>query len=142
VSAQDLFSRQYPQEDVLVQDGFVFAPMTKMGPTLVALDEVTGQLKWAYGPMVAATKEESQMRFESAPAGGPRTVYAGYVLDDIDGETHVDTEYGVIAFQSTTGRMLWRRPVCRYRPGLFSAGMALHLRNKIRSFTSPPLYFE
>ncbi len=72
--------------------------------------------------MVASTKEESQMRFESAPTGGPRTVYAGYVLDDIDGETHIDSEYGVIAFESTTGRVLWRRPVCRYRPGLFAGG--------------------
>ena len=142
VTWQDLIARQYPQEDVLVQDGLVFTPMQKMGPTLVALDEVTGQLKWAYGPMVASTKEEAQMRFEAAPAGGTRAVYAGYVLDDIDGQTHTDTEYGVIAFESTTGRVLWRRAVCRYRPGLFSAGMANHLRNKIRSFSSPPLYFE
>ncbi len=142
VSWQEVLTRQYPQEDVLVQDGFVFSPMYKMGPTLVALDEVTGQLKWAYGPMVASTKEESQMRFESAPTGGPRAVYAGYVLDDIDGDTHIDSEYGVMAFESTTGRVLWRRPVCRYRPGLFTAGMAVHIRNKIRSFCSPPLYFE
>jgi outer membrane protein assembly factor BamB len=142
VSWQDVLTREYPQEDILVQDGMVFSPMQKMGPTLVALDEVTGQLKWAYGPMVAANREESLMRFESAPAGGPRAVYAGYVLDDIDGDTHIDTEYGVMAFESTTGRVLWRRPICRYRPGLFSAGMANHLRNKIRSFTSPPLYRE
>ena len=82
------------------------------------------------------------MRFETAPAGGPRDVYAGYVLDNIEGETHTDTEYGVMAFESATGRVLWRTPLCRLRPGKFSAGFAETRRNKIRSFTSPPLYHE
>ncbi len=131
--------RQYPREDVLVQDGLVFTVMAKGGPSLVALDQVSGQLKWAYGPMVASTVEESRMRFETAPAGGPRTVYAGYVLDNIEGETHTDTEYGVIAFESTTGRIRWRRALCRLAPGKFAAGFAVQRRNRIRSFTSAPL---
>ncbi len=142
VTWQNRTERQYPQEDLLAQDGLVFTPIHKVGPTLAALDETTGELKWAYGPMVAATREEAQMRFEAAPAGGPRTVYAGYVLDDIEGDTHVDTEYGVIAFESTTGRVRWRRPVCRLRPGEFSAQVAERRRNRIRSFTSPPLYHQ
>ena len=121
---QNRDERQYPQEDVLVQDGLVFTAISKAGPSLVALDEVTGQLKWAYGPMVASDEEESRMRFEAAPAGGPRTIYAGYVLDNIEGETHTDTEYGVIAFESTTGRVQWRTPLCRLAPGKFSAGFA------------------
>ena len=133
---------QYPQEDVLVQDGLVFTVVSKGGPSLVALDEVTGQLKWAYGPMVASTVEEAKMRFEAAPAGGPRTIYAGYVLDNIEGETHTDSEYGVIAFDSTTGRIRWRRPLCRLMPGKFAAGFAVRRRNRIRSFTSPPLYHQ
>jgi outer membrane protein assembly factor BamB len=134
--------RQYPQEDVLVQDGLVFTVVSRAGPSLVALDEVTGQVKWAYGPMVAATVEESRMRFEAAPTGGPRTVYAGYVLDNIEGETHTDSEYGVIAFESTTGRIQWQRRLCRLAPGKFSAGFAEKRRNRIRSFTSPPLYHQ
>jgi len=142
VSWQNWDERQYPQEDVLVQDGLVFAPLQKVGPTLVAMDEVTGQLRWAYGPMVASTKEEAQMRFECAPSGGPRTVYASYVLDNIEGDCHIDSEYGVIAFESTTGRISWRQPVCRLRPGLFSAQFAMKRRNRILSFTSPPLYHE
>jgi outer membrane protein assembly factor BamB len=142
VTWQNWEERQYPQEDLLVQDGLVFTAMHKAGPTLVALDETTGQLKWAFGPMVASTKEESQMRFESAPAGGPKTVYASYVLDDIEGDTHTDTEYGLMAFESTTGRMQWRRPVCRMRPGEFSAQFAERRRNLVRSFTSPPLYAQ
>ena len=135
-------ARQYPQEDLVAQDGLVFTVLSKGGPSLVALDEVTGQLKWAYGPMVASTREEARMRFEAAPAGGPRTIYAGYVLDNIEGNTHTDTEYGVIAFESATGRILWRRPVCRLSPGKFAAGFAVRVRNRIRSFISPPLYHQ
>ena len=134
--------RRYPHDALLAQDGLVFTPMQKVGPSLVALDQVTGQLKWAYGPAVASTEEEARMRFEAAPAGGPRTVFAGYVLDNITGETHTDSEYGVIAFESTTGRVRWRRELCRLPPGKFAAGFAVRRRNRIRSFSSPPLYYQ
>jgi outer membrane protein assembly factor BamB/tetratricopeptide (TPR) repeat protein len=139
---QDENEFQWPQEDILVQDGMVFAPMLKVGQTLMAVDEITGRLKWAYGPMVASTPEEANLRFGAAPAGGPQTVFAGYVQDNIEGDTHVDTEYGVIAFESATGRIKWRRAIGSMRPGLFSAGFAVRRRNKIRSFFSPPLYHE
>ena len=139
---QNRDARQYPLEGVLVRDGLVFTVISKGGPSLVALDEVTGQLRWAYGPMVASTEEEARMRFEAAPAGGPRAVYAGYVLDNIEGDTHTDTEYGLIAFDSTTGRIRWRKPLCRLAPGKFSAGFAVRRRNRVRSFTSPPLYHQ
>jgi outer membrane protein assembly factor BamB len=134
--------RQYPMEDILVQDGLVFTPMYKGGASLVALDEVTGQIRWAYGPMVASTFDEAHMRFEAAPAGGRRTVYAGYILDNIEGDTHTDTEYGIIAFESTTGRVQWRRRLCRLSPGEFTTGFATRRRNRIRRFASPPLYHQ
>ena len=139
---QNWFERQFPQEDVLVQDGLVFTAINKAGPSLVALDEVTGQLKWAFGPMVAADEEQVRMRIESAPSGGPRTIYSGYVLDNIEGETHTDSEYGVVALDSTSGRIQWRTPICRLAPGKFAGGMAETRRNRIRSFTSPPLYHQ
>ena len=82
------------------------------------------------------------MRFEAAPTGGPRTIYAGYVLDSIEGDTHIDSEYGVIAFESTTGRVQWRTALCRLAPGKFSSQFAEQRRNRIRSFTSPPLCHE
>lgn len=141
-SWQNWSERIYPQDDVLVQDGLVFTTVSKSGPSLVALDLVTGQLRWAYGPMAAANEEEARMRFEAAPASGPRTVFAGYVLDNIEGETHTDTEYGLIAFDSKTGRINWRASLCRLTPGKFSGGYAETRRNRIRSFTSPPLYHE
>jgi outer membrane protein assembly factor BamB/tetratricopeptide (TPR) repeat protein len=139
---QHFEGRKYPLENVMVQDGLVFTAMSKGGPSLVALDQVTGQVKWAYGPVVASTVEESRMRFETAPVGGPRSIFAGYVLDNIEGDTHTDTEYGIIAFESTTGRILWRKPICRLAPGKFSAGFAVQRRNRIRSFISPPLYSQ
>ncbi len=139
---QNWRERQFPQEDVLVQDGLVMTAINKAGPSLVALDEVTGQLRWAYGPMVAATEEQARIRFETAPTGGPRTVFSTYVLDNIEGDTHTDTEYGVIAFDSKTGRVNWRTNICRLAPGKFTGGYAETRRNRIRSFTSPPLYHE
>ncbi len=142
VNWQNYHQRQYPHERILVQDGLVFTPMYKVGPSLMALDEVTGQLKWAYGPVVASNEEESNMRFETAPAGGPRTVYAGYILDNIAGETHTDSEYGVMAFESATGRIKWRKSLCRLPPGKFTGGFANKHRNRIRSFSSPPLYHQ
>lgn len=134
--------RQFPGEGLLAQNGLIFTCVYKGGASLVALDEVTGQLKWAYGPMVASTEEEARMRFEATPAGGPRTVYAGYVLDNVEGETHTDTEYGVMAFDSTSGRVRWRQKLCRMQPGKFSSGFAEYRRIRIRSFTSPPLYHQ
>ncbi len=139
VTWQNWQSRQYAQEGVLVQDGLVFTPMYKNGPSLVALDEITGQLKWAYGPMSASSTEEARMRFESAPTGGQRSVYASYIKDNIDGDTHTDSEYGVMAFDSASGRVLWRQEICRMMPEKFTGGFAVKHRNRIRSFSSPPL---
>ena len=139
---QNWFERQFPQEDVLVQDGLVFTTINKAGPSLVALDEVTGQLKWAFGPMMAADEEQVRMRIESASSGGPRTIYTGYVLDNSEGETHTDSEHGVVALDSTSGRIQWRTPICRLAPGKFAGGLAERRRNRIRSFTSPPLYHQ
>ncbi len=141
VSWQNPPERKYTHEDVLVQDGMVFTSIYQSGPTLVALDEISGQMRWAYGPMVATSQEEANMRFEAAPAGGPMTVFAGYIQDNIAGDTHTDTEYGVIAFDSVTGRIRWKKRLSRLRPGLFEAG-SVRRRNRILSFASPPLYNE
>ena len=129
-------------ENILVHDGMVFTPMYKNGPTLMALDETTGQLKWSYGPMLASTRDEALMRFKSAPAAGPSTVYAGYYLDNIDSGVHIDTEYGVIAFESRTGRVKWRRSVCSLRPGKFAVSFGSGVRLRVRSFVTPPLYHQ
>jgi len=139
---QDWFQRQYPLEDMVVQDGVVVTPIFKGGSSLIALDEITGQIKWSYGPMSASEGDESLMRFECAPTGGPGTIYANYTLDNIKGDTHIDSEYGVIAFESNTGRVKWRRQVCRLQPGKFDGSFGAARRNRIRSFFSPPLYHE
>jgi outer membrane protein assembly factor BamB/tetratricopeptide (TPR) repeat protein len=142
VRFQNWREMMHPEEDVLVRDGMVFTPMQKVGPSLVALDEVTGQLRWAHGPLAASTHEESLMRFEAAPAAGERTIFSGYVLDNIEGATHINTEYGVTAFDSTSGRQQWRVPLCNLAPGKPAFGFAETRRNHIRSFSSPPLYHQ
>ncbi len=135
-------SRRYYTENVIVHDGMVFTPMYKNGPTMMALDEMTGQLKWSYGPMSASTEEEALMRFKTAPTAGPSTVYAGYYLDNIGSGVHIDTEYGVIAFESRTGRVKWRRKVCTLRPGKFAVSFGSGIRLRVRSFVTPPLYHQ
>lgn len=139
---QDWAGRQYPLEDLIIQDGVVVTPLIKGGSSIVALDETTGQIKWSYGPMSASEGDEKLMRFECAPTGGPGTIYANYTLDNIKGDTHIDSEYGVIAFESATGRVKWRRQVCRLQPGKFDGSFGTARRNRIRSFFSPPLYHE
>jgi outer membrane protein assembly factor BamB/tetratricopeptide (TPR) repeat protein len=140
--AQDWNANQIPLEDIIIQDGVVVTPLIKGGSSLVALDETTGQIKWSYGPISASDGEESRMRFECAPTAGPSTIYANYVLDNIKGDTHIDSEYGVIAFESSTGRVKWRRQVCRLQPGKFDGSFGSVRRNRIRSFFSPPVYHE
>ncbi len=130
------------EERVLVQDGLVFTVIKKGRPSLIAMDEITGRVKWSYGAVSASTSEESAMRFKTAPAGGPATVYAGYVLDNIIGETHTDSEYGIMAFESSTGRIKWRRQLGTLQPGKFTSGAKKKIRNRIRSFSSPPLFHQ
>lgn len=139
---QDWNQNQIPLEDVVIQDGVVVTPLLKGGPSLLALDETTGQVKWSYGPMSASDGDESLMRFECAPTAGPGTIYANYILDNIKGDTHIDTEYGVIAFESATGRVKWRRQVCRLQPGKFDGSFGSVRRNRIRSFSTSPIYHE
>jgi outer membrane protein assembly factor BamB len=113
------------------EDGMVFTTLYKVGPTLVALDQITGQLRWAYGPMAATTRDEANTRLEAAPAGGPLTVYAGYVQDNIEGDTHFDSSYGVRAFDTLTGRLLWDTEVCRLSPGRMATNIAASRRNRM-----------
>ncbi len=139
---QSRSSRKYPLEDLLVRNGMIFTPLYKVGPSLVALDQVTGQLKWAYGPVAASSEEEARMRMESAPAWGPQTVFSTYILDNVEGDTHTDSEYGVLAFDAVTGRIKWRARLCRLLPEKFTGGFAKRHRIRIRSFSSPPLYHQ
>jgi len=135
---------QQPMDDIVVGNGLVYAPLFRQGANLVAIDEITGQLRWSYGPMSAATEEEQMMSFGASPATGGANVFAGYVLNNIRGAAHVDTEYGLMAFDAATGRVRWRTALCRLRPGqdMFRLGGGGGGRNLIRSFHTPPLYRE
>jgi len=132
----------FPSEEVLVQDGLVYTTLYKGGASLVALDEVTGRLRWAHGPIAPVTEEDTRTSYFACPAGGRRAVYASYVLDNIEGETHIDSVYGVRAFEAATGRILWSREVCRLNVGKFMLSELTTIRNRIRSYATPPVLHE
>jgi len=129
----------YPSEEVLVQDGLVFTNMYKGGASLVALEEVTGRLRWAHGPIAPVTEEDVRTSYFACPAGGRRMIYATYVVDNIEGETHLDTVYGVRAFDSATGKVIWSRELCRLAVGKFMLSELTRIRNRIRSYATPPV---
>lgn len=128
---------EYPYQDLVVYDGMVYTFIVRGGPSLVALDLVTGERRWAAGPMTAASKAEMDDRYAARPAVGAGRVYATVVHDDIEGDSHLSSTVGVAAFDARSGKLLWRRTLCRLTPAKFTIS---RLRRKIRIFCSPPVY--
>ncbi|HUT33173.1 MAG TPA: PQQ-binding-like beta-propeller repeat protein [Planctomycetota bacterium] len=128
---------EYPYQDLVVHDGMVYTFIVRGGPSLVALDLVTGERRWAAGPMAAASKAELDDRYAARPAVGGGRVYATVVHDDIEGDSHLSSTVSVAAFEGRGGKLLWRRTLCRLTPGKFTIS---RLRRKIRIFCSPPAY--
>jgi len=126
------------QEDLRVLGNTVFANLKQAGASLLALDFVTGEIRWAAGPIAPLDAEDRQRRYEAAPAVGKGSVFAPYIHDRIEGDTHLDSAYGVRAFDAESGRLLWDREICSLAPGKFAAGFSQEYRNRIRSFASPP----
>ncbi|MCX7803873.1 MAG: PQQ-binding-like beta-propeller repeat protein [Planctomycetota bacterium] len=127
--------RFYPDQDVLVHDGLVFASVYKGGPNLVAVDMLTGQLRWVAGPMAAVSDRDFRMRFLCHPTAGPNCVYAPFVYDEIEGNAHLYSEAGLICFESRTGKVLWQRKLVRLSPRKFTISKIVR---KIRIYSSPP----
>ncbi|MBM4031578.1 MAG: hypothetical protein FJ291_07295 [Planctomycetes bacterium] len=128
---------EYPYQDLVVADGMVYTFIVRGGPSLVALDLVTGERRWAAGPMAASSKAELDDRYAARPAVGGGRVYATVVHDDVEGDSHLSSTASVAAFDARGGKLLWRRTLCRLTPGKFTIS---RLRRKIRVFCSPPLY--
>ena len=130
----------FPNEELIVAGDMVYTVVYRGGPSLVALSLTTGEMRWAAGPMTAAG--ETHLRYEAAPVVDGGVVYAGYILDNIEGDTHFDTVYGVRAFNAETGQLLWDRPISRLPTGKFNTNVGDVRRVKIRSFASPPVLQE
>lgn len=146
VSIQQPGEQVYRMEDALVRDNLVYTNVLKSGFSLAALELNTGQIKWAAGALAPVRPQDMLTRYEAAPALDSQTVYAGYIFDDVkegvEGSTHFDTLYGMRAFDSETGRMLWDSPICRMTPGKISTNVASRRRILVRSFSSPPLLHQ
>jgi outer membrane protein assembly factor BamB/tetratricopeptide (TPR) repeat protein len=125
----------HPQADVLIHDGLVFASVVKEGPSLVAVDQITGELRWARGAFTGAGEAQRNVRYLAAPAPGPQVVYAPYVDEDIAGASHLSSTVGVQCLQSRTGRLIWSRDVCSLTPAQFSISSRVR---RIRVFGSQP----
>ncbi|OAI49000.1 hypothetical protein AYO44_00945 [Planctomycetaceae bacterium SCGC AG-212-F19] len=127
--------RYHPESDLLIHDGLVFASILKEGPSLVAVDQTTGQLRWAKGAFAATTDVERNTRYLAAPAAGPNVLYAPYVTDEIAGTSHLTSRAGVQCLDSRTGRLIWSRDVCQLTPAQFSISSRVR---RIRVFGSQP----
>ncbi|MBL8796529.1 MAG: PQQ-binding-like beta-propeller repeat protein [Planctomycetia bacterium] len=127
--------RYHPESDLLLHDGLVFASIVKEGPSLVAVDQTTGQLRWAKGAFAATSDSERNTRYLAAPAPGPNVVYAPYVLDDLAGTSHLSSRAGMQCLDSRTGRLIWSREICQLTPAQFSISSRVR---RIRIFGSQP----
>jgi outer membrane protein assembly factor BamB len=106
----------YPFQSILVQDGVVFTHMFVYGPSLVAVDQNTGRLLWAKGPMAAQAEDEWLDRYQASPAAGRGMIIVPVVHDDIRGRTHISSSADLAAFEPQTGRLLWRTTLARISP--------------------------
>jgi outer membrane protein assembly factor BamB len=66
--------------------------------------------------MAAQTEDEWLDRYQAAPAAGRGMVVAAVVHDDIRGRTHISSSAELAAFESRSGRLLWRRTLSRIAP--------------------------
>ncbi len=127
--------RYHPESDLLLHDGLVFASVLKEGPSLVAVDQTTGQLRWTKGAFAATSDAERNTRYLASPAAGPNVVYAPYVLEEIAGTSHLTSRAGIQCLDSRTGRLIWSREICQQTPAQFSISSRVR---RIRIFGSQP----
>jgi len=126
----------YPNQSILVHDGVVFAHMFVYGPSLVAVDQHTGRLLWAKGPMAATTEDEWLDRYQASPAAGRGMVVVPVVHDDIRGRSHISSTSELAAFETRTGKLLWRTKLSRISPLKITQS---RYPRKIRILSSAPL---
>ena len=126
----------YPSQAILVHEGVVFAHMFVYGPSLVAIDQYTGEMLWAKGPMAAIEEDEWLDRYQASPAGARGKIIVPVVHDDIRGLTHVSSTAELAAYETRTGKLLWRRWLSRITPLKITQS---HYPRKIRIFSTTPL---
>ncbi|MBM4039041.1 MAG: tetratricopeptide repeat protein, partial [Planctomycetes bacterium] len=125
-----------PRQSILLHEGVVLANMFVYGPSLVAVDEYTGRLLWSKGPMAAATEDEWLDRYQAAPAPGRGIMVAPVVHDDIRGLSHISSTAELAAFETRTGKLLWRTTLARIAPLKITQS---RYPRKIRIFSTRPL---
>lgn len=125
-----------PVQSILVHEGVVFASMFVYGPSLVAVDQYTGQKLWAKGPLAAQSEDDWLDRYQASPAAGRGMVVAGITHDDIRGRAHISSSADLAAFESRTGKLLWRTTIARVSPLKITQS---RYPRKIRILTTSPV---
>ncbi|HUV38963.1 MAG TPA: PQQ-binding-like beta-propeller repeat protein, partial [Planctomycetota bacterium] len=108
----------YAEQDILVDEDLVFANVQVYGrrESLVALDRVTGELRWAAGPIRPMDEDDLVTCYDATPALGRQAVYAPWSRDRGEGGDLLYTSVGLTAFDKETGRVLWTKEICRLTP--------------------------
>lgn len=126
-------------QDILVDEALVFANVRvhRRRESLVALDQVTGEVRWTAGSMKPRTEKDLLTRYGGPPGLGRHAVYAPWSYDEGEGADHLYTVVGLTAFEKETGRVLWRRELCQLSPTATTQE-----RRGIRVISATPLVHE
>ncbi|MFC1672034.1 PQQ-binding-like beta-propeller repeat protein [Planctomycetota bacterium] len=106
----------YSSQAMLVHDGVALAHMFVYGPSLVGVDQYTGRMLWAKGPMAARTEEEWLDRYQAAPAATRGAIVVPVVHDDIRGRSHISSTAELASYETRSGKLLWRTVLSRISP--------------------------
>lgn len=126
-------------EDVLVDEGSIYANVRTRGnaASLVVLDSVTGNLRWAAGPVKPRNEQDLTTCYDAPPVAGRLAVYAPWICNEDREGGNLATRAGLAAFDKETGNLLWRRELCDVTPNATTQE-----RRHIRLVSSPPLLHE
>ena len=108
----------YADQDILVDGDLVFANVQVYGrrESLVAIDRITGELRWAVGPVRPMDEDDLMTRYDASPALGRQAIYAPWSRDRGDGGDLLYTAVGLTAFDKETGRVIWKKEICQLSP--------------------------
>ena len=129
----------YADQDILVDGGLVFANVRVRGPreSLVALDAVTGEIRWSAGPVSPASEDDLMTRYDAAPGLGRHSVFAAWSRVEGEDEDLIGASVGLTSFDKASGRVLWRREICRLTPTATA-----QTRQGIRVLSTAPVVSE
>jgi outer membrane protein assembly factor BamB/tetratricopeptide (TPR) repeat protein len=129
----------YSDQGILVDEERVYANVRAYGrrDSLVALDRVTGEMRWGAGAIRPLDENDMTMRYDATPALGVDAVFVPWSRDEGEGSDHIYTAVGLSALTKETGEVRWRVPLCQLSPTATTQS-----KSGIRVLSSTPLVQE